>query len=209
MEALQDELGVIASVESLLNNSKPVAAERVRDYRDLLEGAAEAREASAARLRAQIDSITRGHPSPFAPGPFDGADDGSREDETVSSSQAGSVRGPRRSRSSGSASSECSSRTAGGDVPAGTSVAAAVSASKFTDGEQAAVDSPEADDKSSGNDRGDMPAVPLVSANDASEGAGASTCEEARQPSDPSPPSAPMQGCAADATDARSPGVEA
>lgn len=60
---------MIPGLEGLIESDQAVPADRLRDYLEVLESAAEAREAAAARLRAQIRETSTRHPSVFSPGP--------------------------------------------------------------------------------------------------------------------------------------------
>lgn len=83
MEGLKDEMAMIPGLEALVESKQPVPADRVRFYLEVLESAAEAREAAAARLRAQIRQTAERYPFVFssssaAPSPS-GSGDGSLE----------------------------------------------------------------------------------------------------------------------------------
>ncbi|CAM9568539.1 unnamed protein product, partial [Pylaiella littoralis] len=62
LEALKDEMAMIPGLEALLESQQPVPADRVRSYLGVLESAAEAREAAAARLRAQLLETAERYP---------------------------------------------------------------------------------------------------------------------------------------------------
>eukprot|EP00903_Cladosiphon_okamuranus_P015412 g14235.t1 len=66
LEALTDEMALLPGLESLVESKQPVLADRVRYYVEVLESAAEAREAAAARLRAQIRQTTERYPAVFS-----------------------------------------------------------------------------------------------------------------------------------------------
>ncbi|CAN0145730.1 unnamed protein product, partial [Laminaria digitata] len=67
VETLKDEMAVIPGLEGLVESQQAIPAERLRRYLEVLESAAEAREAGAARLRAQIRDTARRHPGLFSP----------------------------------------------------------------------------------------------------------------------------------------------
>lgn len=72
-------MGVIPGLEKLLDSDEPVPADRLRFYREVLESAAEAREAAAARLRSQIRGATTKYASIFSDTIRD-ADEGNQEE---------------------------------------------------------------------------------------------------------------------------------
>lgn len=65
LETLKDELGVITGLEKLVESREAVPTKRLCFYREVLESAAEAKEASAARLMAQIRATAKSYPSSF------------------------------------------------------------------------------------------------------------------------------------------------
>ena len=60
-------MAVIPGLEGLVESQEAIPVERLRHYLDVLESAAEAREAGAARLRAQIRDTAKRHPGLFSP----------------------------------------------------------------------------------------------------------------------------------------------
>ncbi|CAM9849124.1 unnamed protein product [Scytosiphon promiscuus] len=65
LEALKEEMSMIPGLEGLVESQQAVGADRVRFYLEVLENAAEAREAAAARLRSQIQETAKKYPSVF------------------------------------------------------------------------------------------------------------------------------------------------
>ncbi|CAN0244797.1 unnamed protein product, partial [Ectocarpus sp. 4 AP-2014] len=73
LEALKEEMAMIPDLEGLVESKQSAPADRVRFYLEVLESAAGAREAAAARLRAQIRETAERYPSVFSPSPDDAA----------------------------------------------------------------------------------------------------------------------------------------
>lgn len=71
-------MGVLPGLEGLVESDDAVLPDRLRYYLEVLESAAEAREAAATRLRAQIREAALRHPSVFS---VAGEDNGLRDDE--------------------------------------------------------------------------------------------------------------------------------
>ena len=65
MEALKDEVGTIRGLEGAVESGEVISSDRLRYFLEILESAAEAREAAASRLRAQIRQAARRHPGIF------------------------------------------------------------------------------------------------------------------------------------------------
>ena len=65
MEALKDEVGILRILEGAVESGEVMSSDRLRYFSEILESAAEAREAAASRLRAQIRQATRRHPGIF------------------------------------------------------------------------------------------------------------------------------------------------
>lgn len=73
LEALKAEMAMIPDLEGLVESKQSAPADRVRFYLEVLESAAAAREAAAARLRVQIRETSERYPSVFSPSPDDAA----------------------------------------------------------------------------------------------------------------------------------------
>ncbi|CAM9973784.1 unnamed protein product [Ectocarpus sp. 8 AP-2014] len=73
LEALKEEMAMIPDLEGLVESKQSAPADRVRFYLKVLESAAGAREAAAARLRAQIRETAERYPSVFSPSSDDAA----------------------------------------------------------------------------------------------------------------------------------------
>ncbi|CAM9252620.1 unnamed protein product [Ectocarpus sp. 12 AP-2014] len=73
LEALKEEMAMIPDLEGLVESKQSAPADCVRFYLEVLESAAGAREAAAARLRAQIRETAERYPSVFSPSPDDAA----------------------------------------------------------------------------------------------------------------------------------------
>ncbi|CAM9102872.1 unnamed protein product, partial [Ectocarpus sp. 6 AP-2014] len=73
LEALKEEMAMIPDLEGLVESKQSAPADRVRFYLEVLESAAGAREAAAARLRAQIRETAERYPSVFSPSSDDAA----------------------------------------------------------------------------------------------------------------------------------------
>lgn len=69
LDTLKDEIDVVPGLENLLGLGESIPGERLQHYREVLESVAEAREAAAARLRAQILGISRTYPAVFSTNP--------------------------------------------------------------------------------------------------------------------------------------------
>ncbi|CAN0160773.1 unnamed protein product [Ascophyllum nodosum] len=65
MEALRDEVGTLRVLKGAVESGEVMSSDRLRYFSEILESAAEAREAAASRLRAQIRQATRRHPGIF------------------------------------------------------------------------------------------------------------------------------------------------